>query len=224
MSNQLPDPCLRKVYRLEAALAQPLDLGDTVQGHRRTVRLTAGTFTQRGHSRWLLRRPLDGASDVRQCSVELAWSPRGRCYRVWVGSSSGRVPSSPPWVGSSSGRPPSSVPCVRSSLSISPLFQRGHLQAPLRTPAMAPWRRLWFGWTMDDVVMPAKRSAAARNSSDSSALANGALRRAGATGAVRRAGRSPRGPTNRVCRPTRSGVARAAAPRPPRVVRPRGRS
>jgi Protein of unknown function (DUF3237) len=27
MSNELPDPCLRKVYRLEATLARPLDLG-----------------------------------------------------------------------------------------------------------------------------------------------------------------------------------------------------
>jgi hypothetical protein len=45
MSNQLPDPRLTRVYRLEATLAQPLDLGETAQGHRRIVPLTGGTFT-----------------------------------------------------------------------------------------------------------------------------------------------------------------------------------
>jgi hypothetical protein len=42
---QLPEPRLRPVYRLEATLGQPLDLGPTVHGHRRVVPLTAGTFT-----------------------------------------------------------------------------------------------------------------------------------------------------------------------------------
>ncbi|MGO8907543.1 MAG: DUF3237 domain-containing protein [Solirubrobacteraceae bacterium] len=45
MSNELPDPRLRKVYRLEATLARPLDLGDTAQGRRRVVPLTGGAFT-----------------------------------------------------------------------------------------------------------------------------------------------------------------------------------
>jgi len=45
MTNQLPDPRLTEVYRLEAALGQPLDLGETAQGHRRIVPLTGGTFT-----------------------------------------------------------------------------------------------------------------------------------------------------------------------------------
>jgi Protein of unknown function (DUF3237) len=45
MSNELPDPRLRKVYRLEATLARPLDLGDTAQGRRRIVLLTGGAFT-----------------------------------------------------------------------------------------------------------------------------------------------------------------------------------
>jgi hypothetical protein len=45
MSNQLPGPRLAQVYRLEATLAQPLDLGETAQGHRRIVPLTGGTFT-----------------------------------------------------------------------------------------------------------------------------------------------------------------------------------
>ena len=45
ISNELPDPRLTQVYRLEAAFGQPLDLGDTAQGHRRIVPLTAGTFT-----------------------------------------------------------------------------------------------------------------------------------------------------------------------------------
>jgi Protein of unknown function (DUF3237) len=45
MNNHLPDPRLTQVYRLEATLAQPLDLGETAQGHRRIVPLTGGTFT-----------------------------------------------------------------------------------------------------------------------------------------------------------------------------------
>jgi muconolactone delta-isomerase len=42
---QLPGPRLTPVYRLEATLGQPFDLGDTAQGHRRIVPLTDGTFT-----------------------------------------------------------------------------------------------------------------------------------------------------------------------------------
>ena len=45
VSNRLPNPRLTKVYRLEATLAQPFDLGDIVPGHRRIVPLTGGTFT-----------------------------------------------------------------------------------------------------------------------------------------------------------------------------------
>jgi len=45
MSAALPDPSLKRVYRLEATLGDPLDLGDVVQGHRRIVPLTGGTFT-----------------------------------------------------------------------------------------------------------------------------------------------------------------------------------
>ncbi len=45
VSTQLPDPRLTRVYRLEATLGQPLDLGDIAQGHRRIVPLTGGAFT-----------------------------------------------------------------------------------------------------------------------------------------------------------------------------------
>jgi Protein of unknown function (DUF3237) len=45
MSAALPEPSLKRVYRLEATLGDPLDLGDVVQGHRRIVPLTGGTFT-----------------------------------------------------------------------------------------------------------------------------------------------------------------------------------
>ncbi len=45
MSGHLPDPRLTLVYRLDATIAQPLDLGETAQGHRRIVPLTGGTFT-----------------------------------------------------------------------------------------------------------------------------------------------------------------------------------
>ncbi|MEA2243984.1 MAG: hypothetical protein QOD24_3540 [Solirubrobacteraceae bacterium] len=45
MSDQLPDPRLTQVYRLEATVATPLDVGDVAQGRRRIVALTGGTFT-----------------------------------------------------------------------------------------------------------------------------------------------------------------------------------
>ncbi len=41
----LPLPRLTPVYRLEATLGEPLELGDTTQGHRRIVPLTGGRFT-----------------------------------------------------------------------------------------------------------------------------------------------------------------------------------
>jgi muconolactone delta-isomerase len=41
----LPPPRLTQVYRLEAALSTPMDLGDLAQGRRRIVALTGGTFT-----------------------------------------------------------------------------------------------------------------------------------------------------------------------------------
>ena len=42
---QLPGPRLTPVYHLEATVGEPLELGDTAQGHRRIVPLTGGTFT-----------------------------------------------------------------------------------------------------------------------------------------------------------------------------------
>jgi hypothetical protein len=42
---RLPGPRLSPVYRLEAGLGEPLDLGGTAQGRRRVVALTGGTFT-----------------------------------------------------------------------------------------------------------------------------------------------------------------------------------
>jgi muconolactone delta-isomerase len=45
MSYQLPKPRLTQIYRLDATLEEPLDLGEIAQGHRRIVPLTGGTFT-----------------------------------------------------------------------------------------------------------------------------------------------------------------------------------
>jgi hypothetical protein len=44
MSAALPTPSLTRIYRLEATLAEPLDLGDLAPGRRRIVPLTGGTF------------------------------------------------------------------------------------------------------------------------------------------------------------------------------------
>ena len=45
VEDRLPEPRLTLVYRLEATLGQPLDLGETAHGHRRIVPQTDGTFT-----------------------------------------------------------------------------------------------------------------------------------------------------------------------------------
>lgn len=45
MSDQLPEPRLTRVYRLEAMLGDPVDLGEISRGHRRIVPLTGGTFS-----------------------------------------------------------------------------------------------------------------------------------------------------------------------------------
>jgi hypothetical protein len=42
--SDLPEPRLTHVYRLEAALGEPLDIGEISQGHRRIVPQTGGTF------------------------------------------------------------------------------------------------------------------------------------------------------------------------------------
>jgi hypothetical protein len=44
MSARLPNPSLSRIYRLEATVGEPLDLGDVAQGRRRIVPLTGGTF------------------------------------------------------------------------------------------------------------------------------------------------------------------------------------
>ena len=43
--DHLPEPRLTRVYRLEATVGEPLDLGNVAQGHRRIVPQTGGTFT-----------------------------------------------------------------------------------------------------------------------------------------------------------------------------------
>ena len=48
----LPDPRLTPVYRLEATLGQPLDLGEIPQGHRRIVPLTGGTLVPGASADW----------------------------------------------------------------------------------------------------------------------------------------------------------------------------
>ena len=45
MSTDLPELRLTPIYRLEATLAEPLDVGHVPQGHRRIVAMTGGTFT-----------------------------------------------------------------------------------------------------------------------------------------------------------------------------------
>jgi hypothetical protein len=74
-SPELPTPTLRLVYRLQAELAPPLDLGETPHGHRRVIAFTGGSFdgpelsgelVPGGGADWQILRP-DGASvaDIR---------------------------------------------------------------------------------------------------------------------------------------------------------------
>jgi Protein of unknown function (DUF3237) len=44
--DDIPELRLTRVYRLQATLGQPLDLGERPQGHRRIEPLTGGTFTE----------------------------------------------------------------------------------------------------------------------------------------------------------------------------------
>ena len=41
----LPEPRIRHVYRLDATLGEPLDLGEVTGGRRRVIALTGGRFT-----------------------------------------------------------------------------------------------------------------------------------------------------------------------------------
>ncbi len=45
MNSRLPDPRLDLIYRLEASVGDPQDLGQISVGHRRIVPLTGGTFS-----------------------------------------------------------------------------------------------------------------------------------------------------------------------------------
>jgi hypothetical protein len=45
VGGQLPEPRLTLVYRLDATVAPPLELGEIPPGRRRIVALTGGTFT-----------------------------------------------------------------------------------------------------------------------------------------------------------------------------------
>jgi Protein of unknown function (DUF3237) len=45
VSAVLPDPSLTRVFRLEATVGAPLELGDLTQGRRRIVPLTGAAFT-----------------------------------------------------------------------------------------------------------------------------------------------------------------------------------
>jgi len=45
VNSRLPDPRLNLIYRLEATVSDPQDVGEISAGHRRIVPLTGGTFT-----------------------------------------------------------------------------------------------------------------------------------------------------------------------------------
>ena len=45
VNRRLPDPHLNLIYRVEATVGDPQDLGEISAGHRRIVPLTGGTFS-----------------------------------------------------------------------------------------------------------------------------------------------------------------------------------
>ena len=63
MSDLLPDPQLTLVYRLEAVLGEPLELGEVSQGRRRIVPQIGGTFegVLRSHRMAVDQSPRDSA-------------------------------------------------------------------------------------------------------------------------------------------------------------------
>ena len=71
----LPAPTLRHVYRLDADVDAPVDLGDTPQGHRRIVALTGGhaegpdfhaQLLATGGADWQILRPSGSSvADIR---------------------------------------------------------------------------------------------------------------------------------------------------------------
>ncbi|HTU95424.1 MAG TPA: DUF3237 family protein [Solirubrobacteraceae bacterium] len=61
MSGRLPDPKLTRLYRLEATLGEPIELGEVRGERRRIAPLTGGTF--------------DGTFDGTDLSGELAAGP-----------------------------------------------------------------------------------------------------------------------------------------------------
>jgi Protein of unknown function (DUF3237) len=73
--HSLPAPKLRHVYRLDANLDAPLDLGETPQGHRRIVALTGGRaegpdlnaeLLAAGCADWQILRPTGSSvADIR---------------------------------------------------------------------------------------------------------------------------------------------------------------
>jgi hypothetical protein len=73
--HSLPAPTLRHVYRLDANVDAPLDLGDTPQGHRRIVALTGGRaegpdfnaeLLETGGADWQILRPAGSSvADIR---------------------------------------------------------------------------------------------------------------------------------------------------------------
>jgi hypothetical protein len=48
VNSRLPDPRLNLIYRLEATVGDPHDVGEISAGHRRIVPLTGGSVTVRG--------------------------------------------------------------------------------------------------------------------------------------------------------------------------------
>jgi hypothetical protein len=74
-TSELPAPSLRRVFRLDAELAAPVDLGPTPEGHRRVIAFTGGRVTgpaltgevvADGGADWQIVRP-DGVAvaDIR---------------------------------------------------------------------------------------------------------------------------------------------------------------
>ena len=105
----LPLPHLTRVYRLEAAVGQSLELGDTASGHRRIVPFTGGTFdgsllgrgtlvpgvsadwqtmlpdgTALGDIRYTLKTEAGHLLDVRSTGASATAAPR--CSPAWPGA------------------------------------------------------------------------------------------------------------------------------------------
>jgi hypothetical protein len=76
VNSRLPDPRLDLIYRLEASVGDPQDVGQISVGHRRIVPLNGGTFSGPEQRGTLLPGVSAHLDQIRMCSMSHVWGVR----------------------------------------------------------------------------------------------------------------------------------------------------